>query len=64
MLKQPSEKKPVLGIYARVSTADQADFGVSLEDQEKRGIEIASKKESCGVRYKIYHSFNFRGINT
>lgn len=51
MLKQPSEKKPVLGIYARVSTADQADFGVSLEDQEKRGIEIA---RSLDWEYEVF----------
>jgi site-specific DNA recombinase len=38
-----SIKKQFLGIYCRVSTSEQAEYGVSLEDQEKRGVELANK---------------------
>ncbi len=41
----------MLAIYTRVSTEEQADKGISLENQELRGIELAKKLK---LLYKVY----------
>ncbi len=43
--------KNVLGIYCRVSTPNQVEFGVSLEDQEQRGI---SQAKLLGWEYEVF----------
>ena len=40
-----------LAIYCRVSTEEQAKKGLSLNDQEQRGIELAKKLK---MRWVVY----------
>ncbi len=41
----------VLGIYVRVSTAKQAEKGLSMQDQERRGIELAKQ---FGYQFEVF----------
>jgi site-specific DNA recombinase len=50
-------QQKTLGIYIRVSTKIQADKGLSADDQQDRGIELANQ---LGWRYKLYDD---RGIS-
>lgn len=47
-----------LGIYTRVSTDEQADKGMSLENQLKRGKELAIK---MGCDYKVFSDAGMSG---
>ncbi|UUW11336.1 recombinase family protein [Flavobacterium plurextorum] len=47
-----------LGIYKRVSTDEQNIKGISLDNQESRGIELAHK---LGWEYKIYSDVGLSG---
>lgn len=55
-MKQTS-KKSVLGIYIRVSTAKQADKGLSADQQKLAGIKLANE---LGWDYKLYDD---RGVS-
>ena len=48
----------VLGIYKRVSTDEQSIKGLSLENQESRGIELALR---LGYDYKVYTDAGISG---
>jgi len=48
----------VLGIYKRVSTEEQSIKGLSLENQESRGIELALR---LGYDYKVYTDAGISG---
>ena len=41
----------MLAIYKRVSKDEQAEFGISLANQELRGKELAFK---LGLEYEVY----------
>lgn len=47
-----------LAIYVRVSTDEQAEFGISLADQHQRGIEHAQK---LGWEYEIFEDAGLSG---
>jgi len=47
-----------LGIYTRVSTEEQSEKGLSLENQVKRGIELAMK---MGCDYKVFTDAGLSG---
>jgi DNA invertase Pin-like site-specific DNA recombinase len=47
-----------IGIYARVSTQKQADKGVSIEDQIRRGVEFCNKNN---YEYEIFKDEGFSG---
>jgi DNA invertase Pin-like site-specific DNA recombinase len=47
-----------LGIYKRVSTDEQTLTGVSLNNQESKGIELSKK---LGLNYKVYSDEGYSG---
>jgi site-specific DNA recombinase len=47
-----------LAIYKRVSTEEQAIYGISLDNQELRGIELATK---LGCDYSVYSDIGISG---
>jgi len=47
-----------IGLYCRVSTDEQAQKGLSLRDQEIRGIELANKH---GYNYEVYTDAGLSG---
>jgi len=47
-----------IGIYIRVSTEDQKKFGVSLRDQEQRGIEFCLRN---GYEYEVFSDGGYSG---
>jgi site-specific DNA recombinase len=47
-----------IGIYARVSTEEQKNKGISLRDQEQRGIEFCGKN---GFNYEIFSDGGYSG---
>jgi site-specific DNA recombinase len=48
----------ILGIYSRVSTEEQAEKGISLDNQVDRGKKVA-KKHKCD--YKLYQDAGLSG---
>jgi site-specific DNA recombinase len=48
----------VLGIYTRVSTEEQSIKGLSLDNQESKGIELALR---LGYNYKVYTDAGISG---
>ncbi len=48
----------MLAIYCRVSTDEQANNGISLDNQVLRGKELAAK---LGVNYKVYTDAGYSG---
>ena len=44
-------QKQILAIYIRVSTPNQAEKGISMHNQEERGIELA---KNYGYQYEIF----------
>ena len=47
-----------IGVYCRVSTQEQATYGVSLRDQKERGISFCLEK---GYEYEIFEDAGFSG---
>uniref|UniRef100_UPI0040486E66 recombinase family protein n=1 Tax=Algoriphagus sp. TaxID=1872435 RepID=UPI0040486E66 len=47
-----------IGIYVRVSTEEQRKTGISLRDQEQRGIEFCAKN---GFNYEVFSDGGFSG---
>jgi site-specific DNA recombinase len=47
-----------LAIYKRVSTEEQSIYGISLDNQELRGVELATK---LGCEYKVYSDIGISG---
>ncbi len=48
----------MLAIYKRVSTEDQSNTGISLDNQELRGKELAAK---LGLNFKVYSDGGYSG---
>lgn len=48
----------MLAIYKRVSKDEQAEFGISLDNQELRGQELARK---LGLEYEVYTDAGYKG---
>jgi site-specific DNA recombinase len=47
-----------VGVYCRVSTQEQATYGVSLRDQKERGISFCLEK---GYEYEVFEDAGFSG---
>jgi DNA invertase Pin-like site-specific DNA recombinase len=48
----------IIGIYCRVSTEEQSKKGISILDQEKRGIDFCN---SNGYKYEIFNDAGLSG---
>ena len=48
----------IVGIYSRVSTEEQKNKGVSLEDQKQRGIEFCIKN---GFDFEVFQDGGYSG---
>jgi site-specific DNA recombinase len=47
-----------IAVYSRVSTQEQATYGVSLRDQKERGVSFCLEK---GYDYEIFEDAGFSG---
>ncbi|MDP9079865.1 MAG: recombinase family protein [Bacteroidota bacterium] len=64
MSTKKKNKKPIvlpenLGIYVRVSTEKQAEFGISIQDQIKRGTEVA---KNLNWKFEIFEDAGISGM--